>query len=87
MYKRQGLRSCLSTLELDAPNGKISLDENRQAIGTNFVSEVVEMEDGSLATKLVSIKENVNQTLGIEAAAFAGIGLPSREAPECKAGY
>ena len=82
-----GLRSCLSTLELDAPNGKISLDENRQAIGTNFVSEVVEMEDGSLATKLVSIKENVNQTLGIEAAAFAGIGLPSREAPECKAGY
>jgi len=80
-------RSCLSSLELDAPNGKITLDGNRQAIGTNFVSEVVEMEDGSLATKLVSMKEGVNQTLGISAEAFAQIGLPSREAPDCKATY
>ena len=83
----KGLRECLSTLELDAPNGKISLDDNRQAIGTNFVSEVVELDDGTLATKLVSLKEGVNQTLGIDAAAFANIGLPSREAPECKTEY
>ncbi len=82
-----GLRSCLSSLELDAPNGKITLDENRQAIGTNFVSEVVELDDGTLATKLVSMKEGVNQTLGISAEAFAEIGLPSRESPECKASY
>jgi len=80
-------RDCLSSLELDAPNGKITLDENRQAIGTNFVSEVVEMDDGSLATKLVSTKEGVNQALGIDAAAFAAIGLPSRDAPVCKASY
>lgn len=78
------LRAGLSSLELDAPNGKITLDENRQAIGTNFVSEVVETADGNLATKLVSIKENVNQTLGIDAAKFAEIGLPSRENPVCK---
>lgn len=80
-------RDCLSTLELDAPNGKITLDENRQAIGTNFVSEVVELDDGSLATKLVLIKENVNQTLGIDPDAFAKIGLPSRDTPECKTSY
>lgn len=78
------LRAALASLELDAPNGKITLDENRQAIGTNFVSEVVETGDGNLATKLVSIKENVNQTLGIDAATFAKIGLPSRDVPECK---
>lgn len=78
------LRAALASLELDAPNGKITLDENRQAIGTNFVSEVVETADGNLATKLVSIKENVNQTLGIDAATFAKIGLPSRDVPECK---
>ncbi|MEM9145941.1 MAG: ABC transporter substrate-binding protein [Pseudomonadota bacterium] len=77
-------RACLKALELDAPNGKITLDENRQAIGTNFVSEVVELGDGNLATKLVSMKEGVNQTLGIDSAAFASIGLPSRETPECK---
>lgn len=80
-------RQCLSSLELDAPNGKIVLDGNRQAIGSNFVSEVVELADGTLATKLVSIKQNVNQTLGIDAAAFAKIGLPSRDTPECKATY
>ncbi|MEL6217232.1 MAG: ABC transporter substrate-binding protein [Pseudomonadota bacterium] len=77
-------RGCLASLELDAPNGKITLDENRQAIGTNFVSEVVELEDGNLATKLVSLKEGVSQTLGVDAATFATIGLPSRETPECK---
>lgn len=82
-----GLRSCLAGLELDAPNGKISLDENRQAVGTNFVSEVVEMDDGTLATELVAIKEGVNQTLGISTEAFAQIGLPSRETPECKTSY
>ena len=80
-------RSCLSNLELDAPNGKIRLDGNRQAIGTNFISEVVELEDGNLATQLVAIKENVNQTLGIDPEAFAKIGIPAREVPECKTSY
>lgn len=84
---QKAFRACLSSLELDAPNGKITIDENRQAIGTNFVSEVVELDDGSLATKLVLVKENVNQTLGIDPDAFAKIGLPSRDAPECKTSY
>ena len=80
-------RACLSSLELDAPNGKITLDGNRQAIGTNFVSEVVELDDGTLATQMVAMKPNVNQTLGIDPGAFAKIGLPSREAPDCKTSY
>ncbi|NJM82133.1 MAG: ABC transporter substrate-binding protein [Tabrizicola sp.] len=80
-------RQCLSTLELKAPNGTIKLDGNRQAIGTNFVIEVVEQEDGTLATKMVSMVENVPQTLGLDPAAFAGIGLPSRDVPECKTSY
>ena len=81
------LRDGLTNLELDAPNGKITLDENRQAIGTNFVSEVVEMEDGSLATQLVTMVEGVNQTLGIDPEAFANIGLPAREVPVCQGTY
>ncbi len=84
---QSAFRACLRGLELNAPNGKIRLDSNRQAIGTNFVSEVVELDDGTLATQLVSIKENVNQTLGIDPAVFAKIGLPSREVPECKKEY
>jgi len=77
-------RAGLTALELDAPNGKITLDANRQAVGTNFVSEVVELPDGNLATKLVKIRENVNQTLGIDPDVFAKIGLPGRDVPECK---
>jgi ABC-type branched-subunit amino acid transport system substrate-binding protein len=79
----KAFRSCLATLELDAPNGKIVLDENRQAIGTNFVTEVVE-ENGNLVNKLVKIVPNVKQTLGIDPAVFKTIGLPGREVPECK---
>lgn len=80
-------RGCLSTLELDAPNGKITLDANRQAIGTNFVTEVQAQADGTLANNLVKIIPNVNQTLGIDVAAFDKIGLPSRENPACLASY
>ena len=83
----KAFRGCLASLELDAPNGKITLDDNRQAIGTNFVTEVVELEDGTLANKLVKIVPNVNQTLGIDPAAFAKIGLPARETPVCKGTY
>src|SRR4029453_19419732 len=36
------LRETLASLELDAPNGKIKLDNKRQAIAANFVTEVVE---------------------------------------------
>ncbi|MEM8703708.1 MAG: ABC transporter substrate-binding protein, partial [Pseudomonadota bacterium] len=46
-----------------------------------------EQEDGTLVTKLVAIKENVPQTLGIDPEVFAKIGLPSRETPECKSSY
>ncbi|MEP0963925.1 MAG: ABC transporter substrate-binding protein [Roseobacter sp.] len=80
-------RSCLSNLSLDAPNGTITLDGNRQAIGSNFVSEVVELDDGTLANKMITKIDNVNQTLGLEKAAFDAIGLPSRENPACKTSY
>lgn len=84
---QSAFRECLSTLELQAPNGTITLDENRQAIGTNFVSEVVELDDGTLATQLVSMVHDVNQTLGLSKEAFDAIGLPSRDIPECKTSY
>ncbi len=83
----KAFRSCLSTLELDSPTGKIKLDKNRQAIASVFVTEVTQQPDGSLANKLVSISENVNQQLGIDPAKFAKIGLPSRTVPACKKSY
>ena len=78
-------RQALMDLELDAPNGKITLDHNRQAIGSNFVTEVVEVGNGELATQLVAKIDGVSQTLGLDPEVFsAEIGTPSRETPVCK---
>lgn len=76
-------RGCLANLELDAPNGKIKLDGNRQAIGSNFVFEVFEQDDGNLGTKLVKKIDNVNQTLGLDEGEFRKLGLPSRDIVQC----
>jgi len=81
---QDNLKKTLASLEIDAPNGKIKLDANRQAIGTNFVTEVVDDGKGGLATKVVKVVPNVNQTLGYDPAVFAKIGLPGRNVPECK---
>ncbi len=81
---QKAFRDALAKTDLKAPNGEIKLDENRQAIGTNFVTEVAEQPDGSLANKLVTVVPNVTQTLGLDKATFAKIGLPSRDVPECK---
>src|SRR6059036_1115943 len=78
------LKEALAKTEIDAPNGKIKLDSNRQAIGTNFVTEVVDDGKGALFSKVVKVIPNVNQTLGYDPAVFSKIGLPSRTVPECK---
>ncbi|MEX2518149.1 MAG: ABC transporter substrate-binding protein [Paracoccaceae bacterium] len=81
------LRKCLAEIELDAPNGRITLDDNRQAIGTNFIYEVIEKDDGTLATQVVKVVENVDQLLGFTKEEFDAIGLPSRDNPACKTSY
>ena len=81
------LREGLAKLELDAPNGKIKLDQNRQAIGTNFITEVVELPNGDLVNKAVKTVPDVKQTLAFTPEQFAKLGLPSRTNPECKKSY
>ena len=81
------LRATLSAMVIDAPNGRIRLDDKRQAIGPNFVTEVVEAPNGDLTNKMVKVIPEVRQTLGFDDAAFAKLGLPSRTNPECKAQY
>ena len=81
---QKAFRAALSKVELDAPNGHIKLDANRQAIGTNFIIEVAEGADGNLYNKLIKTVPDVTQTLGLDKAAFAKIGLPSRDTPDCK---
>ena len=80
-------RSCLANLELDTPVGKVTLDENRQAVAATFISEVVENADGNLVNQLISSDPAVNQTLGIDKAKFTALGAPSRENPPCQKTY
>lgn len=77
-------RQCLSNIVLDAPNGPVKLDENRQAIANNYISEIVEQADGSLVKKLVGIRENVNQTHGLSKKTFEALGLPGRGQNVCE---
>jgi len=82
------LKEALASIVLDdAPNGKISLDSNRQAIGTNFVTEVIDDGKGGLFSKVVEVVPNVNQTLGIDPAVFKKYVPPSRTSPPCKKTY
>jgi ABC-type branched-subunit amino acid transport system substrate-binding protein len=74
-------------LVLDAPNGEVKFDHNRQAIGSNFVTKVVEDAEGNLVSNVAKVVENVNQTLGYDEESFRKIGLPGRDVPECKTTY
>jgi branched-chain amino acid transport system substrate-binding protein len=80
-------RAALTSFVLDAPNGQMKLDENHQAIGTSFVTEVVKDKNGDLVSKVVQVVPNVDQRLGFSKAVFDKIGLPGREVPVCKKNY
>ena len=83
----KNFRAALTSLVLDAPNGTIKLDENRQAIGTTFVTEAVKDDNGDLVSKVVKVIPNVNQRLGFSKEVFDKFGLPGREIPPCKKSY
>jgi ABC-type branched-subunit amino acid transport system substrate-binding protein len=76
-------RRALSEIVLDAPNGRIRLDQNRQAIGSTFITEVAEGTRGELYNKFVMKVDDVNQTLGMKPEQFRAIGLPGRNTPDC----
>jgi branched-chain amino acid transport system substrate-binding protein len=76
-------REALKNLKLKTPTGDVVLDDNRQAIGTTFVTEVAKGADGSFFNKVVKVIPNVNQRLGMSKADFDKVGLGSRDVPNC----
>lgn len=73
-------RQALQNLQLKMPTGTVRLDENRQAIGTTFVTEVVKDSKGELTTRVLSKVDNVEQLLGIPKDQFK---IGSRDEPNC----
>jgi branched-chain amino acid transport system substrate-binding protein len=68
---------------LQTPTGEVVLDENRQAIGTTFVTEVAKAADGGFYNKVVAVTPKVDQRLGMSKADFDKVGLGSRDVPSC----
>ena len=78
------LREALVELRFETPfGGPVELDENRQAVTSTFIVEVVEAPNGSLTQETVHTVTEVGQTLGLERDAFLALGPPSRANTRC----
>jgi len=82
--EHQALREWLSTNPIESPVGPIKVDENRQAIAPNFVTEVVEGSDGNLVNQLVRVTDPITQTLGMDREKFLALGTVGRDNPKCE---
>ena len=79
------LAAVLSTMKLDSPLGAVNIDQNRNAIANNFITEVAKDNSGQLYNKVVRIVSNVGQDLGLSKEQFAKTGIGSRDNPPlCK---
>ncbi|MGE0116846.1 MAG: ABC transporter substrate-binding protein [Dongiaceae bacterium] len=76
-------REALSTQVVDTPTGKVRLDHNRNAIGSEFLTEIAAGEDGNLYNKVIKVIPDVNATLGVPEDEYRKTGVPSRDAPSC----
>src|SRR5262245_8898276 len=76
-------RAALKALKLQTPAGEITLDENRQAIGPVFITEVAKGADGGFYNKVVKTIPKVDQRLNLSKEEFDKMGLGSRDVPNC----
>jgi ABC-type branched-subunit amino acid transport system substrate-binding protein len=79
------LHEALATMPLETPLGTVELNENRQASGSVFITEVVEDGEGGLKNEFRARVDDVTQTLGMTPDEFRAMGLPSRDNPDCEA--
>jgi branched-chain amino acid transport system substrate-binding protein len=73
-------RDALAKMTVKTPVGDVKLDENRQAIGPSFITEVAKDAQGGFYNKVVKKTENVNQMLGMKKEEFK---IGSRDVPNC----
>ena len=78
------LMAALHRLQLDAPDGRIRLDANRQAIGPNYLSRVERDGRGQLVIRTFRTVPNVDQTFNGYFSATTPAA--SRTQPPCKHG-
>ena len=77
------LRDALAALRFDTPAGRVSLDENRQAVANNYVIEVVLGDDNRLHNEVAYVATQVDQTLGMGRERYLALGAPGPNTPSC----
>jgi branched-chain amino acid transport system substrate-binding protein len=80
---QKAFMDALAKVSFNGPTGRIALDQNRQAIGPNYVSEIQKGADGKLSANVISKVEGVNQTLGLPANSPQFAQPVSRDFPSC----
>jgi branched-chain amino acid transport system substrate-binding protein len=73
-------REALQKMTLKTPVGDVKLDENRQAIGTAFVTEVTKDAQGNYFNRVVRKVDGTPQLLGMKKEDFK---VGSRDVPDC----
>ncbi|HZM35214.1 MAG TPA: ABC transporter substrate-binding protein [Burkholderiales bacterium] len=73
-------RQALSTMTLKTPTGNVKLDQNRQAIGSTFITEVVKDSKGNLYNRVLRKVDGIDQMLGMKPSEFK---MGSRDEPNC----
>jgi hypothetical protein len=80
----QELRSALGQLVLDAPQGKVRLDGNRQAIAQISLEKIVDTGSGKGELQTIRVIDGVDESYG---GIFTGkTPSPSWATPACKKG-
>jgi branched-chain amino acid transport system substrate-binding protein len=76
-------RAALQKLVLKGPAGELKLDENRNAIGATYITEVAKAPDGQFYNQVIKVVPNVTESLGLSKEEFNKMGLGSRDVPNC----
>ncbi len=77
-------RAALQKTNFKGPAGDVKIDDNRNGVGTTYITEVAKAADGSYYNKVVKQVPNISQTLGLSKAEFDKMGLGSRDVPDCR---
>ena len=77
---QKALQAAIAKVVLPAPYGTIKLDQNRQAIFTNYNQQLY-LKNGKLAVKTVAAIPNVTQTFG--GTFSSSTPPPGRTSPGC----
>src|SRR5215203_2984856 len=81
---QKAFREALQKTDFKGPAGEVKIDNNRNGVGTTYITEVTKAPDGSFYNKVVKTVPNISQTLGLPEAEFKKMGLGSRDVPDCR---